>query len=323
MLSPNATVLCGSVWPIAFISGAVLGLRIYAKISRGRRLLSDDLLLIFSWILMFVEICFITKAASLGFGKPYTSLDLATRSEIATYGVAYSVFSTLIVSVSRIAFAIAILRCTEGWMKVVTWTAIAGLICITMIPNIVTRVTICHPTQRVYGSLDELGGYCGQTYIPQYVGWASGTWSALSDFALVAIAWKIVWSMAMRTEEKIGVALAMSFGILSGIITILRYAYVTRIYSADFYEYGYGGFIWQAAEGGTSIVAASIPPLRALIVGKPTLSENRRARPGQDGPRSSKTSSAPFESDIRYTTDTHTFSGNGKRSLAREKTAAV
>jgi hypothetical protein len=252
--------------------------------------------MMFSWLLLFVSACIITKAATIGFGRAWDTLPFEARYEIATYGVVYSVSSTFIVSSARISFAVALLRCTSFWGKVLARVIITGLVCITMIPPVVARLSLCTPIPKVYGHVPY--GTCGNTFIPLYVGWASGAWSAASDFALTILAWRVVWSMRMRTKEKIGVAIALSFGLLSGAITIFRYTYVALIYTQDFFQYGYFGFIWMAAEGATSIIAASIPALRAFVVERSTDPGSRRnwLIPGSayaetEGPSTRKSSS--------------------------------
>lgn len=39
-------------------------------------------------------------------------------------------------------------------------------------------------------------------------------WSALIDFSLALLPWKILWVLQMRTAEKVGVMVAMSLGLL-------------------------------------------------------------------------------------------------------------
>ena len=38
--------------------------------------------------------------------------------------------------------------------------------------------------------------------------------SAAMDAVLALLPWKIIWTLQMKTREKVGVALAMSMGIL-------------------------------------------------------------------------------------------------------------
>ncbi|KAI1506463.1 hypothetical protein F5X99DRAFT_3585 [Biscogniauxia marginata] len=266
MAADNGLALAASLWTISVVSGAILGLRLVAKLIRGRHLWWDDYIMIFAWLVLFVATILMQRATALGFGHHSSTISYDNQFQIATYSVIYSASLTVVVATARISFGCALLRATSGWGKVTVWVVIAGLICITMIPLVVTRFTICVPFQKVYGVAAD--GYCGNTYIPLYIGWASGAWSAASDFALTILAWKIVLSMTMRQKEKIGVGIALSFGLVSGALTVFRYVYVGLIYAQDFYQYGYFGFIWVAAEGATSIIAASIPALRAFVADK-------------------------------------------------------
>ncbi|RYO78841.1 hypothetical protein DL766_006806 [Monosporascus sp. MC13-8B] len=338
----NGPKLIAALWPIAITSGIVLGLRIFAKISRGRYIWWDgtspptgraatwlpsgpgpdlikpftspsaDITMLFSQTLLIVAVSLITKAVALGFGRPRTALDLDALYGIATYGAVYSGASTVIVASARVSFAVALLRVTlAGWGRVLVRVVIVGLVCVTAVPPVVARFTICDPFQKVYGLVQ--GGRCGNTYIPLYLGWASGAWSAASDFALTLLAWKIIWSMKMRPKEKVGVAIALSFGLLSGMITIFRYTYVALIYTRDFFgefpacpppleyaagrltpsaEYGYFGFIWMAAKGATSIIAASIPALRAFVVERSRSSQGWRGWLSVSGGASSRPKSS-------------------------------
>ncbi|KAI1635662.1 hypothetical protein F4809DRAFT_431738 [Biscogniauxia mediterranea] len=279
MAAGNGVALVASLWTIAMVSGIVLCLRLVAKLIRGRNLWWDDYIMMFSWLLLFVATILMQLAVGLGFGHHSSTLSYDNKFQISTYSVIYSASLTVVVATARISFSCALLRATSGWGKVTAWVVMVGLVCITMVPLVITRFTICVPFQKVYGVAAD--GYCGNTYIPLYIGWASGAWSAASDFALTILAWKIVWSMSMRRNEKIGVGIALSFGLISGALTVFRYVYVGLIYAQDFFQYGYLGFIWVAAEGATSIIAASIPALRAFVADKSTRSwqQHRSATP--------------------------------------------
>ncbi|KAI5928082.1 hypothetical protein F4810DRAFT_719767 [Camillea tinctor] len=337
MAADNGVALVASLWTISMVSGIVLCLRLIAKLIRGRNMWWDDYIMIFSWLLLFVATILMQLARNVGFGRNSSTLNYDQKYQIATYAVIYSASLTIVVATARISFCCALLRATSGWGKVTAWVVMIGLVCITMVPLVITRFTICVPFQKVYGVAAD--GYCGNTYIPLYIGWASGAWSAASDFALTILAWKIVWSMSMRRKEKIGVGIALSFGLISGALTVFRYVYVGLIYAQDFYQYGYLGFIWVAAEGATSIIAASIPALRAFVADKSTRSWHRstpsggshnpnhhRARwpqPLRDGgdvstARVSLTRSAPPSS--RQTSHEHSDHSNGDYHRYRYET---
>ncbi|KAI1341758.1 hypothetical protein F5Y15DRAFT_346633 [Xylariaceae sp. FL0016] len=97
--------------------------------------------------------------------------------------------------------------------------------------------------------------------------------------------------MKMKTKEKTGVGIALSFGVFSGVITVFRYVYVSLIYAQDFFLMGYFGFTWMAAEGETSI-----PALRAFMA-------ERKSR------RTSGVGLGPADRTYQYMASGHRSSG--------------
>ena len=129
--------------------------------------------MLFSQTLLLIAVSLITRAEVLGFGKNWTLLDPDARWAIATYGTFYSASAPIIVASARVSFAIAMLRVTPtvGWGRALVRTIIVGLIFITALPIPVARLTLCKPVQAVWG---HIPGECGNTYVPLYLGWASG-----------------------------------------------------------------------------------------------------------------------------------------------------
>ncbi|KAK6839407.1 hypothetical protein PG987_005273 [Apiospora arundinis] len=185
---------------------------------------------------------------------------------IATLALVYPNLETVVVGTARVSFALALLRLRrDRWWRMLIWMVIVGLVVITMFALVLARLTQCIPMQKLqYGNMEGTCRGDGKSVL--YVGWASGAWSAFSDFALIAMSWIVVWSVKMRKREKIGMALAMSIGVVSGGLTIFRYAWISPGFMADFYEYGWFGWILMSAEGMSSLIAASIPALRAFLL---------------------------------------------------------
>ena len=93
--------------------------------------------MIFSWTVLFVATCLITRAAALGFGVFWDQLAADVRFEIQTYSVVYSASLTVVVASARVSFAVALLRLTQGsgraWRAAIA-VIITGLVCITTLP---------------------------------------------------------------------------------------------------------------------------------------------------------------------------------------------
>ncbi|KAK8070571.1 Integral membrane family protein [Apiospora hydei] len=286
--NPHAGVLSASIWCLTMAGAAVLALRIFAKVSRARPLWWDDAAMICAWLLQFAAACCAQRAADLGLGLGRDRLNLHPGRvyQLATLALVYPNLETIVVGTARVSFALALLRLRrDRWWRLAIWIIVAGLVGVTMFALVLVRLTQCIPLQKLqYG---EMEGTCrGDGRAVLYVGWASGAWSAFSDFALIAMSWVVVWSVRkMRTREKVGTGLAMSIGVVSGGITIFRYAWISPGFMADFYgkqvshpflrdtntdlssEYGWFGWILMSAEGMSSLIAASIPALRAFLLG--------------------------------------------------------
>ncbi|TRX98272.1 hypothetical protein FHL15_000917 [Xylaria flabelliformis] len=89
--------------------------------------------------------------------------------------------------------------------------------------------------------------------------------SALVDFVFATVPWFLVKDLNMKRAEKLGVAIAMSFGTIAGITAVIRTVFLPSLASPDFSTKATTLVIWYTAEAATTIIAASIPVLRALI----------------------------------------------------------
>jgi hypothetical protein len=63
----------------------------------------------------------------------------------------------------------------------------------------------------------------------------NAAWCAAADFALALIPWKLVWGLQLGIREKVGVAIAMSMGILSGVCAIVKGIYLVQLRQQDFF----------------------------------------------------------------------------------------
>ena len=237
LANPHARALTVSVWCLTAAGAVVLALRVFAKVTRARPLWWDDGAMLVAWLLQLAAAAVAQRAADLGLGLGQDRLipHPARLYRIATLALVYPNLETVVVGTARVSFALALLRLRRDcWWRMLIWTVITGLVVVTMFALVLARLTQCIPMQKLqYGNME---GTCrGNGTAVLYVGWASGAWSAFSDFALIAMSWVVVWSVKMRRREKLGTALAMSIGVVSGGITIFRYAWISPGFMADFY----------------------------------------------------------------------------------------
>nr|RBQ85109.1 hypothetical protein FVER53263_13238 [Fusarium verticillioides] len=71
----------------------------------------------------------------------------------------------------------------------------------------------CTPAKKVWHS--NLPGTCWNPMVATYYNIFAGAFSGLVDLILCVIAWTIIWKLSMRTREKIGVGIALTFGVFA------------------------------------------------------------------------------------------------------------
>lgn len=137
---------------------------------------------------------------------------------------------------SKTSFAFTLLRIVvEKWHKVLLWFIIISMNlvmdlcailfvvkCIPVEGNWNTSINAkCWPIEAVNNYAIFAGGkfylLClidGKRKSRPFFLTLAKAYSGMMDFMLAHLPWKIVWSLQMKTREKIGIGLAMSLGIL-------------------------------------------------------------------------------------------------------------
>lgn len=70
----------------------------------------------------------------------------------------------------------------------------------------------CSPIQKSWNPL--VGGTCWDPRFAIVYGIVAAGYSGVMDLALAILPWNIIMALQMQTKEKVGVALAMSMGVL-------------------------------------------------------------------------------------------------------------
>jgi hypothetical protein len=112
---------------------------------------------------------------------------------------------------SKTSFALTLLRITEGKMKYLIWFIIASMNLLMGTNALITWIQ-CYPVSKTWNR-DE-PGTCWDYRVNIVYGVVAGSYSGLMDIALALLPWTVVWKLQMKRKEKIGVAVAMSMGVL-------------------------------------------------------------------------------------------------------------
>ncbi|KAH6843453.1 putative integral membrane protein [Chaetomium sp. MPI-CAGE-AT-0009] len=249
-------------WLLTTLASFFLGLRLYCKFLRGRSLWWDDHFLIASWVSLVVSAATTSVCVSLDYGKNLYDMRPENLPKMPFIAVFAGFFSVLAAAWSKTSFALTLLRLSGGWMKAVIW-----FIIITMNAILGTAMLFmwikCQPFAKVWDS--SLDGWCiDPNKIVVLFQWSAG-WSGSADLVLALLPWRILFTMrqSLSTKERLGIALAMSMGVVAGVASFVKLAMLPNL-TGDPTD-TVAVTIWGSAEGALTIIAASIPVLRVLV----------------------------------------------------------
>ncbi|KAI1636242.1 hypothetical protein F4809DRAFT_390719 [Biscogniauxia mediterranea] len=258
----NGPRLLAACWSLAGASLIFLILRIYCKLWRGRGLWWDDHLMIASWISILIAVSINTYITSLGFGRHYWTVSDENLKKIQLNTILVGAFGIMATAWSKTSFALTLYRIlmNEWWKRFIIFIIVT--INVTMNLVWIFGFAKCTPTQKVWDS--SVPGTCwDKTRLNQYQLFAA-FYSSIMDFVLAFLPWKILMGMPMLRREKIGLAVAMSMGVIAGVTGIVKSVQVLSMTSPDLTYARTDLTIWTLAEPAVTIMAASIPILRML-----------------------------------------------------------
>ncbi|KAI1485650.1 hypothetical protein F5X96DRAFT_690239 [Biscogniauxia mediterranea] len=255
-----AVVVVSSVWAMFLVSSAFLASRIYCRAIRVRAMWWDDWLLIAGWAFLGAGNGLITELMRLKFG-----MTLLFSPQQHTLSTVYDITNKFALSLTKTSFAVTLLKVGTGWQKKFIWFLIVSMNVLLAVNSITTWLPACE-RQALGETYVHLPAHCWGVIDATIIAMVINAYSALVDFALAALAWKIILSLQMKKHEKIGAAVAMSFGFLAGIIGVVKVQQITTISGGEDIPYRFSLLmIWGQAEPSATVVAASIPVLRVLL----------------------------------------------------------
>lgn len=175
-----------------------------------------------------------TSSVPLGLGRHVEDVPLENLGQIGLRGNINGTFSIIAAALSKTSFALTLLRLMgkEKWARNFLWFAMISMN-VFMFANALFQWIKCWPVSKTwnpsepgtcwpagiqtrYGLFAGGKGWCSDSQVTETLTdrqFLSG-YSALIDIVLAFLPWKLVWSLQMKMKEKIGVAVAMSLGLL-------------------------------------------------------------------------------------------------------------
>ncbi|KAL1873597.1 hypothetical protein VTK73DRAFT_839 [Phialemonium thermophilum] len=252
-----------TLWFLAALSSLFLALRLYCKAWRHRGLWWDDHVLTAAWVSLVLQCAFVSVCITLGFGRPLDDFNPDNLEPLLIFSNLAGTSSILGALWSKTSFAITVLRISNGWTKRLIWFIMISV-------NIALGLSIaftwggCTPIQKTWKP--ETPGTCWPKFYLIRYNIFTAAYSGAMDIVLAVIPWRIIWPMTMNKKEKFGVLLAMSMGVFAGVTSMIKISTLPGIGNSSFTDSTTQLVILAAAETAITIMAASIPILRALLL---------------------------------------------------------
>ncbi|KAK4443381.1 hypothetical protein QBC34DRAFT_477870 [Podospora aff. communis PSN243] len=231
--------LLATSWSLTTLATIFLALRGCCKISRHVRLWWDDWILVAAWVILVINVALATHLV-VDYSYGNHSWDIPPLD----------IDSFFLVVAVRATFTTAL------WFIIVTMNiALAITALLFWIP--------CTPVRKSWTPTMK-GGSCWDPAIVLNYNIFSGAYSAAVDFILALLPWKLLLGMQMQREEKFGLVIALSMGLLAGIAAVIKTVKFPNLNSEDAYDAA-DVAIWDMIEPAVSMIGACIPVLRVLV----------------------------------------------------------
>ncbi|SPO04716.1 uncharacterized protein DNG_07401 [Cephalotrichum gorgonifer] len=236
-------LLLRSIWSMFGFATLFAWLRAFAKLTTGVPFWWDDHFLNASWLCLLVSTALLARSVDFGTGLHFEDMVLENIPIVAEYSFAAGFATILGQAWSKTSFGLTILRISDGWMR---WLVLFIIISMNLVltTNAILLYAQCTPIRRLFDELAEV-------------------YSGVGDIVLAMLPWKIVWKAKLFKREKIGVLVAMSLGVFSGIMSFLKIISLGEI--SDVRSTTVDLKIFGIAELAVTIIAVSIPILRVFI----------------------------------------------------------
>ncbi|KAK2757295.1 hypothetical protein FQN54_004809 [Arachnomyces sp. PD_36] len=244
-----------AIWILTSAAASFLFVRLYCRF-RYSHVWWDDFVLTISWLILLVAGALMSSAITAG-----SNTDEGKRAFFLFHHTSTSM-TTIATSWTKVAFAVTLLRIVQHrtmtyllWAIIVTANMILVLGILSIwIPACGDPATEWRPARSMCWSVGTL----------QYLGGTTIVYGGVIDILLALCPWFVIRKVLLQTREKIGLAVAMSLGAVTGIIVIFR-AFFQFIDTTNRYHFMVFMSIFNFMEPAITIIAQTIPMFRVLL----------------------------------------------------------
>jgi hypothetical protein len=162
-------------------------------------------------LLLIVHVSLSSYAVTLGFGQQSAAVPKENLYTLVKLVSVTSVLTLIAAAFSKTSFALTLLRLTDGWMKKAVWVIIVTLNLVLLV-NAILPFLRCIPSEAAWNPAVE--GKCFDILISIRFSIFGAAYSAAMDWLLALVPWAIIMKLNMKINERIGVAVCMSLGLV-------------------------------------------------------------------------------------------------------------
>lgn len=265
------------VWALLGLSMIILGLRLWAKFEKTRRLYYDDALMLIAVLLGIGHAVDITLAVRHGFGRHIGHLSIPQIEETMKYGAWSLLPGFLSVMFGRISFCCTVLFLTRTDPRMPTWpihASIALQVLVNCLGVILFYVQCGRNLDTFWTITKQINyeEYCWDPEVQTKYQYVMGSFNTVTDFFLAVLPAILIEHTRLSRKSKIGLAFLLCLSILAMAASIVK-TYEAKVLSqVTDYSYNLVLFvIWISIELNIVIIAASVPFIRPLFRKRPRI----------------------------------------------------
>ncbi|KAK4038797.1 hypothetical protein C8A01DRAFT_17137 [Parachaetomium inaequale] len=243
---------------LAFLTVAVVALRLVSRFTSGAGLWWDDYLIMFALpqgIGMLV-IQGLWSPMGIGFDVTETLPNLETILKML---VAYELIYATSISTIKLSVMFFYLRVfVNRGLRMATKAALI-FVSLWSVGNILQVFLICRPFVKTYSLTAE--GVCGDQ-VASFI--AIGAFNIISDVIILTLPLPTVWSLKISTPAKLGLTGVFLVGLVVSVIGVIRIVTLTQLDLTNLTSTMIWADFWSATEPNLAILCVSLPMLGSL-----------------------------------------------------------
>ncbi|KAK3302994.1 uncharacterized protein B0T15DRAFT_374238, partial [Chaetomium strumarium] len=266
-----------AVWTMVAISGVVMALRAWARIST-RMMGHDDLHMALCWLTFIALGIITTLIAESGGTRHFAYLTLAEKEHQVKLQIVLEMFAIPCTAFGKVAVAFTILRILKQssakWYAWSLW-ALIWLTAITTAVDVLLVLFRCGAPAHLWDLVGQATGAfaCLDAGAVYDFNTFAAAFQAFADFFLALLPVHIIWGLQMPKARKLALSALLGLSTFTGIAASVKTSIAADLLgtSTDPTWGLYGLAIWAAVEITLIVICGSVPalvPLWERLVGR-------------------------------------------------------